>query len=412
MTQGTVSAPLHGVRVLDMTHIWAGPLAVRFLADLGADVVKIEAPLGRGTRNVPSAPIGGWLGGDPGDEPWNNNALFVKLNRNRRSVCLDLKKQQGRDLFLRLVAHADVVVENFSARAMDNLDLGYSVLKQANPRIIYVCMPGFGKRGALSDRVAFGPTVEAMSGLQDLFGYSDSEPRNTAMALMDPIAATHAFAAVMTALEQRAHSGKGCEVELSLHEGGVAYHGPWLLDKQLGHDVTCLGNRHPQMCPHGIFRCRGADEWVAIACETDEDWQRLAPLLGGECDSSWRLDARRRREDAIEAEIARFTRRFSKADVTERLQRAGIPAGPVNGAPEFIEDSQSRARAYFGWHERGDTPMPGNPIRMAGIDAADWRSCPALGEHNAEVLSEWLEVDPQTVQTLEAGGVLATAPPY
>ena len=139
-----VSGPLQGIKVLDLTHVWAGPLAMRFLADWGAEVVKIEAPYGRGPRVFPSEPIGGWMGGEPGAEPWNANALFTKLHRNRRSMCLDLKQDQGRRVLLQLVEQADVLVENFSANAMIELGLGYEVLAAANPRLIYVALPGYG----------------------------------------------------------------------------------------------------------------------------------------------------------------------------------------------------------------------------------------------------------------------------
>ena len=177
-----VNGPLNGVRILDLTHVWAGPLATRILSDLGAEVVKVERALGRGLSMPVTEPIAGWIGGEPGAEPWNNNAAFVKLARNAQSISLDLKQQQGRDLFLGLVAVADVVIENFSARAMPAMDLGYEVLSARNSRLIYVTMPGYGTSGPYQDWVAFGPTVEPMTGLGQMLGYSDEEPRNSAMA--------------------------------------------------------------------------------------------------------------------------------------------------------------------------------------------------------------------------------------
>ena len=157
-------------------------------------------------ENFPHRRLGGWIGGEPGDEPWNRNAIFVKLMRNRRSLCIDLKTDLGRDTFLDLVAEADVLMENFSSRVMASLGLDYKVLSSRNDQLIYVTMPGFGHEGPLKDRVAFGPTVEAMSGLTNIFGYGPEEPRNTAMALMDPITGMNAIAGVVTALqERRAH---------------------------------------------------------------------------------------------------------------------------------------------------------------------------------------------------------------
>ena len=196
--------PLRGVRILDLTHVWAGPLGTRIVADLGATVVKVENPMGRGPREFRGGlPIGGWLGGEPPKEPWNVNAVFVKLQRNKQSVAIDLKSEAGRDTFLDLVGAADVVMENFSARAMPSLGLGYEQLAAVNPRIIYLTMPGFGKTGPYRDRVAFGPSVEPMSGLTTVMGYGPDEPRNTAMALMDPITAVSATTAVVDALRRR-----------------------------------------------------------------------------------------------------------------------------------------------------------------------------------------------------------------
>ena len=148
----SVNGPLSGIRILDLTHVWAGPMATRILSDLGAEVVKVERALGRGPSVAAIEPIAGWIGGEPGTEPWNNNAAFVKLARNAQSISLDLKHQQGREIFLQLVAVADVVIENFSARAMPAMDLSYEVLRAHNPRLIYITMPDT----ALPDPIEIG----------------------------------------------------------------------------------------------------------------------------------------------------------------------------------------------------------------------------------------------------------------
>jgi len=405
-----VQGPLNGVRILDLTHVWAGPLAVRFLADMGAEVVKIEAPYGRGPREFPSAPIGGWMGGEAGAEPWNANAIFTKLHRNRQSLCLDLKQSGGLDILLRLVAVADVIIENFSARAMPSMGLDYAALKKANSDIIYVTMPGYGSSGPYRDRVAFGPTVEPMSGLTTMLGYTPEEPRNSAMALMDPIAATHAAAAVITALRQRRSDGHGAYVELSLHEGGVTYSGPWLVETQLDQRPECLGNRHPAMAPHGIYRCAGVDEWLALSCEDDQQWHALCGLIDGlktESDHA----ARANTHDEIDVCIGAWTRERSKQMAAEILQSAGISAGPVNNAPDMLADEQVQARGFFVTYEAFDIPMPGNPVHMQGLSSEQWTACPRLGADNVEVLSDWLGYDDQKVKELTSAGVITDIPP-
>lgn len=405
-----INGPLNGVRILDLTHVWAGPLATRTLADLGAEVVKIERAIGRGPRVATLTPIGGWMGGEPGPEPWNANAVFVKLGRNKRSVCLDLKAPAGRDLFLELVAVADVVIENFSARAMPSMGLDYETLKAANPNIIYVTAPGFGTYGPYRDWVAFGPTVEPMSGLTHVMGYSVNEPRNTAMALMDPIAATSAAAAVVTAVRRAREQGKGAYVEMSLHEAGVSFHGPWLIEQQRGVALEPIGNRHPQMAPHGVYRCAGADAWVAISCPDDATWQSLCTLIES-LSPTLDIAARRMVEDEIDVAIEAWTQTRDKHRAADELQAHGVPAGPVNSTPDMTNDAQTVARGFFVPYEQFSTPMPGTPIKMSGTSTSQWSACPRLGEHNREVLSDWLDFSDADVDRLVADGLLADSPP-
>ena len=411
----SVEGPLNGIRVLDLTHVWAGPLAARILSDLGAELVKIESPLARGPRKPSVEPLAGWLGGEPGEEPWNNLATIVKLARNRKSVCLDLKKSAGKRVFLNLVEQADIVIENFSARAMPSLGLSYEVLTERNPRLIYVAMPGYGTYGPYKDWVAFGPTVEPMTGLSQVFGYSPGEPRNTAMALMDPIAGTSAANAVLTALRCREKDGKGKFVELSLHEAGVSFNGAWLLDHQLGRDQAAIGNAHPEMCPHGVYRCksmsRGDDaDWIAIACEDDDSWIRFSDLLGCRDKGSWDLETRRNNADLIDENIASWTLQFDKDQVAEKLQDQGIASGPVLTAPELLSEPQAVERNFFVTYERFDTPIPGNPINMTGLDSGQWTPCPRLGEHNESVLQDWLGFSSDEVADLLSSGIIFDQP--
>ena len=390
----------------------AGPLATRILADLGADVVKIEAPTSRGPRSYGrTTPLGGWVGGAPGDEPFNVNAVFVKLQRNKKSLAVDLKTSVGRTTLLELVKNADVVIENFSSRAMPSLLLDYPVLSAANPKIIYVSMPGFGMDGPYRNRVAFGPSVEPLSGLTSVMGYGPDEPRNTAMALPDPIAALNATSAVVTALRRRQQTGRGALVEMSLHEGAAAFCGPWLIEHQLGESVERFGNRHPNMAPCGIYRCAGSDDWVAIACRDDRDWYAICATIPGSLDATADLEERVQTHHNIDQLIQTWTLRHSKTAAADILQEANIPAGPVNTTPDMTSDSQTIARNFFVSIERGPTPIPGNPIKMKGISSADWTPCPRLGADNHEILREWLGYSIEEIEALECSGVIVNRPP-
>jgi crotonobetainyl-CoA:carnitine CoA-transferase CaiB-like acyl-CoA transferase len=403
--------PLNGIRILDLTHVWAGPLATRMLADLGAMVVKIEAPYSRGPRDWRGAtPLGGWIGGEPGDEPWNINAIFVKLQRNKQSASIDLKTDAGRATFLELVKVADVVIENFTARAMLSLCLGYEQLAEANPKIIYVVMPGYGASGPYRDRVAFGPAVEPMSGLTNVVGYGPDEPRNTAMALPDAVAGVNATAAVVTALRRRERTGQGAFVEMSLHEAGVALCGPFLIEHQLGGRVERIGNRHPAMAPNGVYRAAGEDDWIAIACRHDGDWRALCDVIGGALSPQADLETRHAEHDAIDAAIRTWTQTRNKVEAADALQAVGVPAGPVYATPDMAADPQVQERGFFVPLEAG-TPMPGNPVKMDTISPDDWTPCPRLGADNRGVLRDWLGYGDERIDQLERERVLVDKPP-
>ena len=403
--------PLSDIRILDLSHVWAGPLCTRILSDLGADVIKIERSYARGLREPVGDPIGGWIGKDPGKEPWNRNAAFVKLARNSRSVCLDLKHKKGREIFLELVGYADVVIENFSASTMSNLNLDYETLVEANPNIIYLTMPGFGKTGPYKDWVAFGPIIEPMSGLTAAMGYSLKEPRNSGVALVDPTSATSAAAAIVTAIRSRKkQEGGSTQIEMSLHEAGVSFNGPWLIDSQLGAPSPVLNNRHPNMCPHGVYPCKGEDEWLALACEDQNDWETLAKI-DDSLDPSWTIKERQECADLINLSIAVWCETRTKESAAEELQNMGIAAGPVNTVPDMFKDPQVEERKFFVPFERAETPMPGNPIKMEGIDSSDWTRCPDLGEHNFELLEDWLGYTPDELNQFLEEGVIADRPP-
>ena len=402
--------PLANIRILDLTHVWAGPLATRILGDLGAQIVKIEPPMGRGPRVYPIVPLGGFIGGEPGAEPWNANAVFVKLMRNKKSLALNLKTEEGRAVFLDLVSVSDVVIENFSARAMAGLKLDYPHLNKANPNIIHLAMPGYGLAGPYSDRVAFGPTVEPMSGLTSVMGYGPDEPRVTAMAMPDPTSAVSATVAVLTALRRRDETGEAGLVEMSLHESAVFNAGPWLIETQLKGQPDRIGNRHPEMAPHSIYPCLGDDNWVAIGCRSDAEYQALCDIGKLQVDRTWSLLKRVARRDELDAAITAWTQTRSHESVAVQLQNAGIPAGRVMDTAAMLANPQSVDRRFFVPLEQ-DTPMPGNPVKMAGISSSDWTPCPKLGEHNEEVLRDWLAYDTDRINAMYANGVIVNQPP-
>lgn len=412
----TGGLPLRGVRVVDLSHVWSGPLCARVLADLGADVVKVEAPGRRG--GAPGDTAGPQTDVAPGLQPWNRQPLNNKLNRNRRGLALDLKAPEGRDIFLRLIGTADVVVENFSGRVLPSLGLGHEVLAQRNPRLIHIAMPGFGLSGPYTPYVAYGPSTEPMTGLGALMGYSDDEPRGTSTAVLDAMAGTMAAVATIDALLARQRSGAGCLVELSQHECGISYFGEYLIGCQCeGREPHRLGNADAAFAPSGVYRCRGQDDWIAIAARTSRHWESLATLAAAGWERDYRFatpEGRLTHRRALDDAIGAFTARWDKTELMAALQQAGVPAGAVLPAPEWLADPHLEARGYYSNLADADRPprrSDGLPIVIDGRRDYDWwRRAPMLGEHNAEILTE-LGFGASDIQSLADRGVIADRPP-
>ena len=410
--------PLEGIRVLDFTRIWSGPLATRFLADLGADVLRIEAPDGRGPAVVPRGTGGYYPDGDPGEKPYNRQGLNNKLMRNKRSMAIDLKAPEGKRAILRLVANADVVVENFSARAMPSLGLDYETLSARNPRLIFLTMPSFGSRGPYRDYVGLGPSIEPLSGLTALMGYSKDEPRVTAMAITDAASGVCGLSAVMTALWQREQTGKGALLDLSQSEAMAAFLAEEMVASQLsGREPERLGNGAWNAAPYGVYRCLGEDEWIAIGCTTDAQWAALARVAGRGWDVDGRYataDGRLARRAALDEMIEGWTANEEKKSLARRLQSVGVAAAPVHSAPEWLSDPHLEARGYFTTLETPDAGRyrsDGLPLTIDGSRGYEtWRGAPALGGHNAEVLRSAGYSDAE-IADLATRGVIVDRPP-
>lgn len=410
--------PLEGIRIIDLTHVWAGPLATRTLADLGAEVIKVEAPMVRGALNAHIIARGMYPHNDPGAEPWNRQAVFNKLNRNKKSLCINLKTDAGRQLLLDMVAQSDVLIENFSAAAMRSLRLDYPVLQEVNPRIIYVAMPGFGTSGPYRNFVAYGPSVEPMCGLTSLMGYNAAELRSTAIALPDAVAGVTATAAVVTALARRAEAGSGGFLDMSMQEASIALLGEYFVEQQLtGQQPAVRGNSHPYYAPYGTYRCQGEDHWIVIACQNQQHWEALCGVArqGWEHEPRFAtLSARQQHRAALDRVIDTWTQGQEKIALMNRLQQHGVPAGGVLSAPEFLGDAHLQARGFFielGGGHLPVFPYPGFPGLLDGQRGEGWQRAPRLGEHNAEVLQQLLGLDASEVQRLAEAGVLFQRPP-
>jgi crotonobetainyl-CoA:carnitine CoA-transferase CaiB-like acyl-CoA transferase len=413
--------PLDGLRVLDLTRVWAGPLAARILADLGADVVMVEAPWARTTREVPQAYASAthfFPDDDPGAHPWNRQGHINKYSIGKRSLGLDIATDAGRAAFERLVPHVDVVLENYSPRVMPNLGLDERRLHELNPSLLYVTMPGYGRTGPAKDHSAYGPVLDSHAGLSTLMGYRDVEAWKCGIAWPDPVAGIHGALAVLVALwgRDRTADRTGTTVEVAQFETAVGMTGDRLVRAQLdGADPRPQGNRHGTFAPQGVYRTLGDDRWIALTVPDDATWTALCELAGLPAAwHGWPVAQRRAEHDAIDDALGRWAAAQRRDDAVAALQAAGVPAGHVADAADWIEDPHLAERGYWAvldHPESGSHRWPTFPARLSSSPTRPRGPAPLLGQHNAEVLREWGGLDEAEIADLVASGVVATEPP-
>ena len=404
--------PLYGIRVLDLSMAWAGPYATRLLGDMGAEVIKVEA-------------VNNWdlLRSFTGQPPtvervWDKSPYFNHVNRDKYGCVLDLSQEKGRELFLRLAEISDVVIENFRAEVMDNLRLTYEVLSAVNPQLIVVSMPGHGRTGPERGFIAYGTNVEQLSGLCHLTGYEGGPPQKTGISYGDPMAGIAAAGAIALALWDRRRSGRGQYVEVAQRENLINMIGEQVVAYSMtGREPPRRGNRDSSMAPHGCYPCRGDDQWLTIACEDDAQFAALCGVMGRpELASDARFAdvvSRYRNQDALDGEIAAWTRERPKEEAAEALQTSGVPASPVLSAPEVFEDPHLRARGFYesvSHAVAGAWELEGPHWRLSESPAHIRLPAPAFGEHNGYVFRELLGLSEDEVAELEAEGVTGSTP--
>lgn len=405
--------PLDGLRIVDLTVAIAGPVATSLLADLGAEVIRVEPPFPR-PLHVDIAP----LVADAPDRPYNRIVSYNDLHRAKRALTLDLSKPEGRDVLLHLVGESDAVIENMSPRVLPSLGLGYEQMRTAKRGIVLVSMPAFGSTGPLRDRVSYGPGIDAMSGLAHLTGYPDRGPMQLANYYCDYNAgALGAFAAI-AAIRHRDRTGEGQHVELSMLEGELQVVGEALLDYTMnGRVQQRRGNDHPSMSPHGVYLCAGDDRWIAIACEDDAQWQQLCTAIGrGDLAADDRFAdvvsrVRHRRE--LDDIITRWTRSRDMHAAARELQSAGVPAGAAQLVSELMYDEQLQSRAYISivsHPEAGATPYARPAFTLSKTRLNIKRHAPVYGQDIDYVLRELLGLSETEVRALEDSHVTARQP--
>ena len=402
--------PFRGLRVVEVTNSWAGPLCGMHFADLGADVIVVDPPVAQATRS--------WH--YPAGQSWprahDRGHGFHQFNRNKRGVSFDLTTGEGRALFLRLVETADVLIENNSPGVFPRLGLPFELLAERNPRLISCSIPAFGSDGPFAPYRAAGSNMEATTSVVSRTGYGPGELHATGSFHTDPVGGTHATVGILAALLERERSGRGQHIEVSLLESGALFAVEALMDFRLnGRIAGPLANRSERAVPQGAYRSAGDDCWLALSVESDEQWRALCSVMGRpELAARFpSAPARREEHDEIDRAIENWSSDLDHHEATRRLQAAGVPAGPVLANWEIVSDPHLFERGY--WvdtvhPEVGYQRYEGLPWRLSLTPPAPRaRAAPRFGEHNAEILGE-LGVGAGELAALRASGAVLDAP--
>jgi crotonobetainyl-CoA:carnitine CoA-transferase CaiB-like acyl-CoA transferase len=400
--------PLAGLRIVDLSMGWAGPLASRLMADLGADVIKIEA------CQYPDW----WRGVDYrphvlAEKLYEKAGRFNALNRNKRGITLDLTTPEGVAAAKALVAGADAVIENYAAGVLEKLGLDHAALARVNPSLVMLSMCAFGAASRWRECRAYGSTLEHASGLPHLAGRPDDPPVMGHIAYGDATGGLNGAAALLVALLHRQRTGEGQHIDLAQVECMLPMMGPDFLAASAGIAPVRRGNRHPGMAPHGIFPCAGEDRWIAVSVADDAMWQRCATAIGRPdlALSHPTLAARQADEDMIEAALAAWTRQHDMDAAMFMLQRAGVAAGAVRAPLDLFADPHLAARGFWQYVERrfvGAFPQSVPPFRENGAPCPIRSPAPTLGEHTGEVLRGLLGYDDATLADLARRHVTGT----
>ena len=408
-TEGSASGPpLQGMRVFDLTGYWAGPFAAQFLGWLGADVIKVESV---------QRPDGTRLGtayATAGDRPWEMAPLFHGANTGKRAVTLDLGRPMGQELARQLLNTCDVLVENYSPRVVDKFGILDEQTFADNPGLIALRIPAWGLTGPWRDRPGFAQNMEQATGLAWSTGYVDDEPV-VPRGPCDPIGGLHAVFAVLVAIWERGHSGRGQLIEAPLFDSAVNVAAEQVIDAAEGRPIPGrTGNRGPLGAPQGIYRCANGTGWVALSVENDAQWDAACEVLSVAGSVAPDDAARREQADNLDWAVQTACENFDRDDLVEQLIDAGVPAAAVVSAEDVLDSPQLAARGYF---EAVDHPVAGT-IRVPGpgvrwqrrTGAMHARPAPLLGEHNDDVLGGLLGLTPDRLAELTEEAIIGTRP--
>ncbi len=411
-----MAGPLEGIRIVEMGQLIAIPSAMKWLADMGAQVIRLES-----VQRLESYRTDSLYHNDVDGEFWNRGANFYEQNRNKLGLTLDLTRDAGRATLRDLIAITDVFAENFTPRVIRNFGLEYENLRQIRPDIIMVSSTGYGFQGPWANFGATGPATEGAGGLAYLTGYKDGGPVMSEIPYTDYTAGEHTVTAVMLALMHRLNTGRGQFIDISQTQTCSATIPEALLDWTVnGRVQERVGNEDPAMSPHGCYPCAGDDRWIAIAVDCDDAWQSLCRVMRR---PDWAADARYadalgriRYRAELDKMLAFETRAHDNHELMARLQAAGVAAGAVMDSADLLFNEHLKERRFYEVVEHHpDTGMPplpyaGRPWKLSGTPAIPPRPAPLMGEHNRELLANLLGRTDDEIAALEAAQIIGSAP--
>ena len=406
---------LEGVRVLTLEQVHALPWGTSFLADLGAQVIRVESVV-----HLQDRKSGPFTGGKPSEEWWNEGGNLAYFGaRNKPSLCLEVADPRGKEVFLKLVQECDIVTDNFRPGTMARYGFDHESLSKLNPRIITLRSTAFGYTGSWSRAGSRARTVDASCGMSYLTGYEDGPSRRASNNYMDHSVGNNVAYALLLALYQRNKTGKGMRIDLTMQETGVSAIGPAILEIQRGISRSRLGCGHLWKAPHNVFPCLGEDRWITIAVSTDQEWRRLCKAMG---DPSWaterRFDTshgRHRHRNELGENLSEWTQTKDCQELMTVLQGWGVPAGAVLTAEDLVANPHLQEREYIEEFENVNAPQAGprkyagRPFRMPGV-AMGIQSVAALGEHNEEILKEIAGLSQEEITSLADDGIISNLP--
>jgi benzylsuccinate CoA-transferase BbsF subunit len=390
---------LSGLRVLDFTWLLAGPYATRILADFGAEVIKIESKKkARGSES-------------------NLAGYFNTWNRNKRSITLDMSYPEAKEIVLKLTKLSDILVENFSPRVMSNWGLNYEILREVRSDLIMVSLSAMGQTGPWRNYVAYGSTLQALSGFTHLTSFPEESPLGMGYAYADVIVGLYSAFAILAALEYRRKTGQGQYIDLSEYEAICTLMGPALLNVSVNHkDLFPKGNRSDDIpaAPYGCYPCLGVDRWCVIAVFNETEWESLCTVLGHPVwtkeERFSTLLKRKENEEELDELLSQWTSRHTQEEVINPLQGAGIAAGMVQDAEDLSKDPQLTAREFFISLEHpvlGRTLSDGSPIKFRDNPVLGRKAAPLLGEDNRYVYIELLGLKESEFSSYVEKGIIA-----